>query len=71
MILEFKLTGAYIELAKLLKITNIAESGGQAKMMIGDRLVSVNGQIEERKKAKLYPGDIVFIECLGTEIGIK
>jgi ribosome-associated protein len=53
-----------IELHKLLKLENIAESGGEAKQMIGQGLVRVNGVVESRKRRKIYPNDLV--EC-GTQ----
>ena len=52
----------YIELIKLLKAENIASSGAEAKMMVEDQLVDVNGNLEIRKRAKLREGDIVEIE---------
>lgn len=51
----------YIELIKLLKIIRIAESGGQAKLMVEDGLVFRNGELEFRKRAKLINGDIVEV----------
>ena len=58
----FNLKGAeYIELIKLLKLMRIAESGGQAKMMVEDGESSLNGNPESRKRAKLRPGDVVRI----------
>lgn len=66
---EYKLEGEYIELIKLLKIMHISESGGQAKMMVDDGLVKLNGEIEYRKRAKLRPGDTINI--FGQSILIK
>jgi ribosome-associated protein len=51
----------YIELIKLLKILRISESGGQAKMMVDDGVVFLNGQLESRKRAKLRCGDLVEV----------
>lgn len=51
----------YIELIKLLKILRISESGGQAKMMVDDQLVTVNGALESRYRAKLRDGFVVEI----------
>jgi ribosome-associated protein len=51
----------YIELIKLLKVLRIAESGGQAKLMVGDGIVYLNGQQEFRKRAKLRNGDVVEV----------
>ncbi len=58
----YNLKGAeYIELIKLLKLLRIAESGGQAKMMVEDGEATLNGQPESRKRAKLRSGDVVLI----------
>ena len=59
--MEFKLTDEYIELIKLLKKLQIAESGGHAKMMVEDGMVTVNGQTEYRKRAKLHDGAVVLV----------
>lgn len=47
------------ELYKLLKFEGLASSGGEAKMLIGEGLVTVNGEIETRKRRKIVAGDIV------------
>jgi ribosome-associated protein len=51
----------YIELIKLLKTTRIAESGGQAKLMVEDGIVFRNGEPEFRKRAKLRSGDLIEV----------
>lgn len=58
----------YIELIKLLKIMRVSESGGQAKLMVEDGVVFLNGQLESRKRAKLRSGD--FVEVLDFKIKI-
>jgi ribosome-associated protein len=50
---------SYIELYKILKRENMAESGGEAKYFISQGLVLVNGEVETRKRRKTIPGDIV------------
>lgn len=50
-----------IELSALLKFAGVAESGGEAKHMIRQRLVAVNGEVETRKGRKLNAGDRVVI----------
>ena len=56
----FNLNGAeYIELIKLLKLLHLAQSGGHAKIMVEDGEVTLNGETEYRKRAKLRPGDLV------------
>ena len=51
-----------INLTQALKLIGWAENGGQAKAMIADGLVSVNGEVELRKRRKMALGDIVTLE---------
>ena len=48
-----------IELYKLLKFEGLASSGGEAKMIIGNGLVMLNGAVETRKRKKIVSGDVV------------
>ena len=48
-----------IELHQLLKREELAQSGGEAKLLIAEGSVLVNGQIETRKRKKIYAGDRV------------
>ncbi len=59
---KFQIKGEYIELIQLLKVLGIADTGGQAKGIVEDGLVKVNGKPEDRKRAKLRPGDKVEVE---------
>ena len=59
--MKFELEDEYIELFKLLKITGIAESGAQAKMLIEEGAVKRNGQVETRKRAKIVLGEIIEV----------
>jgi len=55
-----------VELYKILKFENLATSGGEAKYFIADGFVLVNGEVETRKRRKIYPGDRVEMDgiCL-------
>jgi ribosome-associated protein len=55
----FHISDEFIELNRLLKVLNLAESGGQANQFIADGLIQVNGVLELRKRKKLRPGDVV------------
>lgn len=67
--LSFKLDGQeFIQLDQLLKLLNIASSGGEAHLMIEDGIVKVNGEKELRKRKKLYPGDEVQISGYRIEV---
>ena len=48
-----------LELYKVLKFEGMVGSGGQAKLVIADGLVQVNGEVETRKRKKLMSGDII------------
>jgi ribosome-associated protein len=48
-----------IELYKLLKLESLVASGGEAKHVIAEGFVRVNGNVETRKRKKIYAGDIV------------
>ena len=52
----------YISMDKLLKFSGIADTGGQAFMMIEDGIVSLNGVPVYEKRKKVRPGDVVNID---------
>jgi len=54
-----QITTPFIKLDSFLKMENAVSSGGEAKIIIAEGLVSVNGQVETRRGRKLYPGDQV------------
>ena len=60
-----------IELSRLLKLAGATESGGEAKQIINDGLVRVNGDVEIRKGRKLRAGDRVTYggETFVVEVG--
>lgn len=66
--MEFEIKDEYIELIKLLKTTQIAESGAMAKALVEKGEVLRNGEPETRKRAKIRKGEI--IEALGQIIKI-
>ncbi len=65
----FELKGEHIALCDLLKLVGIADSGGQGKAMVAEGLVSVDGEIESRKTAKIRSGQTV--ECMGQAIQVR
>lgn len=56
------ITGEYIRLDSLLKFMQLAETGGDAKLMIQEGAVAVNGEICTQRGRKLRPGDIIRTE---------
>lgn len=58
-----ELESEFVELYKILKFEGLADSGGNAKQAIADGRVSVNGEVETRKRKKIKAGDqIDFID---------
>ena len=53
------ITTDFIELDKLLKRENLAASGGEARYLIDQGLVQVNGAVETRRRRTCRPGDLV------------
>lgn len=64
-----KLREEFIKLGQALKAAGFVESGVEAKEVIQDGLVSVNGEIDTRRGRKLYDGDVVVFD--GEEIKIE
>lgn len=62
---QFELKTEFIDLLQLLKATGYAATGGEAKMMVEDGLIDVNGEQESRKRRKLRLGDKVNIDGQG------
>ena len=58
----FSIQGDHIELLKLLKATGLCATGGMAKMVIEQGLVTVDGRIEQRKRCKIIKGQTVTFE---------
>ncbi len=55
---EIRIKDEYIKLGQAMKLANLVDSGVDAKFVITDGYVTVNGEKEERRGRKLYPGDV-------------
>lgn len=58
-----------VELYKILKFEGLVSTGGEAKLLIGDGQVTVNGEIETRRRRKMLSGDV--IEFRGDRLELK
>ena len=56
---EIKITTEFIKLDALLKFASLAGSGGEAKMLIQDEQVLVNGEVCTMRGKKIRPGEPV------------
>ena len=63
------ITTEFIKLESLLKLANLVGSGGEAKILIQDGQVSVNGEICTMRGKKLRPGDVVSFA--GEELQVQ
>lgn len=59
----------FIKLDSLLKFAALVGTGGEAKYVIAEGLVSVNGEVCTMRGRKIYPGDRV--EFAGSVLGIE
>ncbi len=64
--MPFELRSEHVALCDLLKLTGIADSGGQGKLLIANGEVMVDGLPEARKTAKIRAQQTV--ECQGHKI---
>lgn len=65
---EIAIKDEYIKLGQALKLAGLVSSGVEAKILIQDGLVIVNGEVDERRGRKLYPGDVFVLE--GNEVKV-
>lgn len=66
---EVEITQEPVELYKILKFEGMVSSGGEAKLVIEQGQVCVNGKVETRKRKKIISGDV--IKFASEKIAIK
>jgi ribosome-associated protein len=66
---KVKITSEFIKLDQFLKWADVTSSGVEAKYLVQDGEVMVNGEPEERRGRKLYPGDTV--EVMGKKFIVE
>ncbi len=59
---EIAIRGETIRLGQLLKLAGLVDSGAEAKTLLTEQGVSVNGEPETRRGRQLHPGDRVRVE---------
>ena len=67
--IDFVLRGEHITLDALLKASGLADSGGRAKVLIGEGEVRVDGAAELRRACKVRAGQVV--ECGHTQVHVQ
>lgn len=58
----------FIKLGQALKLAGLVESGIDAKIVVQDGEVTVNGEVDTRRGRKLYPGDVFEFEGKQVEV---
>jgi ribosome-associated protein len=58
---EIEIRGEMIRLGQLLKLTDLAGSGGEARSLLAESMVTVNGSVETRRGRQLRRGDVVGV----------
>lgn len=59
----------FIKLGQALKLAGLVDSGVEAKIVIQDGEVKVNGEVETQRGKKLHPGDVFEYNGTSVEIG--
>lgn len=65
---ELPIRDSMIRLGQALKLGSLVEDGAQARTVIEDGLVKVNGDIEERRGRQLHDGDVVTLNGISVVI---
>jgi ribosome-associated protein len=58
---DLPIRGDGIRLGQALKLSGLAESGGEARALVEDGAVTVNGEVETRRGRQLRDGDVVAV----------
>ena len=58
-ILEIRIRDEFIKLGQALKLADLVSDGVEAKYVINDGLVKVNGEVDTRRGRKVYDGDVI------------
>lgn len=66
---EVEVRGESIRLGQLLKLVGVVDSGAEAKALLAEEGVLVNGEPEDRRGRQIRPGDVVAVQ--GREIRAK
>lgn len=65
---EVAISDGTIRLGQFLKLANLIESGAEAKEVIADGLVTVNGEVDTRRGRQLAIGDVVAIGGVAVRV---
>ncbi|OBB38123.1 MULTISPECIES: RNA-binding S4 domain-containing protein [unclassified Mycobacterium] len=66
--LDVPIRDASIRLGQFLKLAGLIDSGADAKTVIADGLVTVNGEVEHRRGRQLHSADVVVFAGRGARV---
>lgn len=66
--IEVAIRDEFIKLGQLLKLADLVQDGVEAKIVIKEGQVKVNGEVDDRRGRKVYVGDVVSYD--GKEIKV-
>ena len=65
---DMAITGDTIKLGQLLKLANLIDQGADAKLLLAQDEVTVNGEVETRRGRQLVRGDVVTVNELSVRV---
>ncbi|GAA2007876.1 RNA-binding S4 domain-containing protein [Nakamurella flavida] len=65
---EVSITGEMIRLGQFLKLAGAVDTGAEVKDLLGDGLVTVNGEVDIRRGRQLHRGDVVGLDGKSVRI---
>ena len=68
---KIEITTEFIKLDSFLKFAGLTETGGEAKEVVLEGRIEVNGEVCLQRGKKLYDGDRVYVPELDTELTVK
>lgn len=66
---SIKIKDDFIKLGQAMKLANLVSDGVEAKFVIQDGQVTVNGEVDTRRGKKLVPGDVFAYD--GVEVKVE
>ena len=63
---EIIIRDAYVTLGQLLKLGDCISTGGQAKFFLAETTIFINGEQDQRRGRKCYPGDVIEVDGFGS-----
>ena len=65
---EIKVRDEFIKLGQALKAADLVSSGVEAKIVVQDGQVEVNGEVDTRRGRKLVPGDVITFDGKSVKV---